>query len=264
MHSGAHQSDGKERIMSQLFLRSGRGLAMCVVISATCWACGSDQKQPNSPDDTSASPAPASTGTVPSPNEVTSPPNGQPTDIPPTNPPPQSLNEPARDNAVAMPGAATAPAPQLSQAQIAKVTDLANSGEVEQAKIAQTKAKASSVKKFAAMMIKHHTDARNEQAKLYKQLDLTPSTSQTATLLQADSDKALGKLRAADGSAFDLTYMEGQVDAHQKVLDTIDRELLPAATDQSVVSALNKMRATVESHLTEAKRIVAELGKSSG
>jgi hypothetical protein len=30
------------------------------------------------------------------------------------------------------------------------------------------------------------------------------------------------------------------------------------------VSELNKMRATVESHLAEAKRIAAELGKTSG
>lgn len=247
--------------MSPLFSRTGLNLLL-LAASASCFACGSDQKQPSSAENV----APASTGSLPGPEEVTSPPNGQPTDVPPANPGPQSLNDPPRANTAAMAptGAAPAAAPQLSQAQIAKVTELANTGEIEQAKIAQTKAKSASVKKFAAMMIKHHGEAKTAQAKLYKQLDLTPASSETATLLQADADKALGKLRGADGSAFDMAYIEGQVDAHQKVLDTIDRQLLPAATDQALVSELNKMRATVESHLAEAKRIASELGKTPG
>jgi hypothetical protein len=75
--------------MIELFSRSGLKLLM-VAVSATGFACGSDQKQPSSAEDV----APASTGTLPAPTEVTSPPNGQPTDLPPSNPPPQSFNAP--------------------------------------------------------------------------------------------------------------------------------------------------------------------------
>lgn len=262
MQLPATHSDRKERMMSQLVSRTTREL-LVLALSASCFACGSDQKQPSSPDDGSSNQiAPVTTGTPPSPEVA--PPNGPPTDIPPTNPPPQSLNEPQRGNSVAMPsstGSGTSGTP-LSQAQIAKVTELANAAEIEHAKVAQTRAKSPSVKKFAALMIQHHTEARTSQAKLYKQLSVTPATSETATLLQSDADRALGNLRAADGAAFDLTYMESQVDAHQKVLDTIDQQLLPAATEQAVIAELNKMRATVESHLTEAKRIRDELSKS--
>ncbi len=247
--------------MPNLFSRTSLNVVL-LALSASCFACGGDQKQPNSAEGV----APVSTGALPGPEEVTSPPNGQPTELPPANPAPQSLNEPARGNTVASTQASAAPAraASLSQAQIAQVTELANSGEIEQAKIAQTKAKSASVKQFAAMMIKHHGEAKSEQAKLYKKLDLTPTSSETANLLQADSDKALGKLRAADGAAFDQAYIQGQVEAHQKVLDTIDRELLPAATDQALVSELNKMRATVEAHLAEAKRLAAQLSKTPG
>ena len=73
-----------------------------------------------------------------------------------------------------------------------------------------------------------------------------------------------GALRAADGSAFDVAYMNSQVDAHQKVLDAINQELLPGASDQKLVDALNKMKKTVEAHLDEARSIQAELSKSSG
>lgn len=245
--------------MSQLLSRSVRGV-LAVGVALSCFACG-EPKPANSPDET----APVSTGSVPEPNQVTSPPNGQPTDIPPSNPPPQSLNNAPRGNDVAMPRTATAPSTvALSQAQIAQVTDSANSGEVAQAKIAQTKAKSPLVKKFAAMMIKHHSEAKTAQSKLYKQLDLTPTPSETSATLQADSDKALGKLRDADSASFDATYIEGQIDAHQKVLDTIDTRLLPGATDQALTAELKKMRSTVEGHLAEAKRIQSELGKTSG
>lgn len=260
MHSVADPLDGKELMtMSQLLLRSVSVAALAAAFA--CFACGSDQKQPNTPADAPAPGEPTSSGTVPTPDDMTQAPTGEPTTIPPVSAPPQGLNEPARGNQVAMPSATTPSASPLSEGQIAKITDLANSSEIEAARFAQTKAKSPSVKKFAAMMIKHHSDARAEQTKLYQKLDLTPTASETAVTLQADSDKSLKALRGADGAAFDTAYMQAQVDAHQKVLDTIDRQLLPAATDQALVADLKKMRATVESHLTEAKRIVGELDK---
>ena len=143
------------------------------------------------------------------------------------------------------------------------ITELANSAEIEQGKLAQSRAKSPAVKKFAAMMIKHHSEAKNEQTKLYKQLNLIPTQSQPATALKEDAEKTLGSLRAADGSAFDVAYMNSQVDAHQKVLDSINQELLPAASDQKLVEGLNKMKKTVEAHLDEAKCIQADLLKGS-
>ena len=185
-------------------------------------------------------------------------PNGEPTGTPPTLPPPQGLNEPEHGNVLAAPQASTAAiSPALSEGQIARVTELANNSELERAKLAQTKA--ASVKQFAAMMIKHHSEAKIEQAKLYKQLGLTATQSQTATELAADSAKALGALRDADAASFDVSYIDDQIEAHQRLLDTIDRELMPAAKDQALVAGLKNMRTTVVAHLAEAKRVFAEI-----
>jgi putative membrane protein len=184
-----------------------------------------------------------------------------PTTPPAAEPPATSYNDTANSNTVGMPKSSTLPPapPPLSENQIAMITDLANSSEIEQAKLAQTKAKSASVKKFAAMMLKHHGEAKAEQAKLYKQLNLTPTQSQSASSLKDGADRALGSLRGANGNSFDLEYIDTQVDAHQKVLEALDSELLPAATDQQLITSLNKMRATVEAHLKEAKIIQAEL-----
>ncbi|HEX3853442.1 MAG TPA: DUF4142 domain-containing protein, partial [Polyangiaceae bacterium] len=63
-------------------------------------------------------------------------------------------------------GAASNGAVALTDEQIAAVTDDANSAEIEQAKLAEQKAKDPSVQAFASKMVKHHTDAKEKQAKL--------------------------------------------------------------------------------------------------
>jgi putative membrane protein len=183
--------------------------------------------------------------------------------MPPADP--QSRSQPSTSpepSGAAEPAPAKAPAPPLSQAQIAMFADLANSSEVEQGRVAQAKAQAASVKKFAGMMIKHHTEAKQEQAKLFQKLNLTPTQSEKSKELKADGDRILGALRGAQGATFDVTYMNSQVEAHQKVLEAIDRDLLPAASDQALIDGLKKMRGTVESHLTEAKAVQAQLVKT--
>jgi putative membrane protein len=236
--------------MSSPFLRN---TVIALGVSAICLACGSDQKPAESPDDIQAD-APAL-----QPGDAAPMPNGQPVNTPPDGPPPQGLNEPAPGNAIASPVATTpsSTAPALTEPQIAMIADLANTSEVEQGKLAQAKAKNASVKKFAAMMVKHHSEAKTEQAKLFKQLNLTPAQSPKATTLQQDGEKTLTSLRAATGASFDARYIDSQVDAHQKVLDALDNELIPAATDQKLIDGLNKMKATVQSHLQEAKTIQA-------
>lgn len=236
-------------------------IALAVSASALlALGCGSDQKTAASPNDIQADTPTQQPGYA-----AATMPNGQLVNTPPADPPPQGLNEPRTDNALASPPASNpAPALQLSEAQIAMITDLANTGEVEQGKLAQNKAKNASVKKFAAMMVKHHSEAKTEQGKLFKQLSLTPTQSQDATLLKEDADRTLGTLRGADGVAFDTAYINSQVDEHQKVLDTIDQKLLPAAKSEELVSGLKKMRATVESHLKEAKTIQADISKMAG
>jgi putative membrane protein len=250
----------KESLMSSPIFNTAT-LAV-LSLSVSCMACGSDQNHPSNTAENVATvqpptepfgldaDKPASSTDAATP--AASPQQGSSTDRP-------SANQLATDSA----GAPVA-APRLSEAQVAMLTDLANSSEIEQGKLAQTKAKSPDVKKFAAMMVKHHTEAKNEQSKLYKQLSLTPTQSQQAALLKEDGDKTLGSLRAADGNNFDVEYVNSQVDAHQKVLDSINQELLPAAADQRLVDSLNKMKATVEAHLNEARSLQATLTKTSG
>lgn len=242
--------------MTQSLFRSTTVAALTLCVAGL--ACSSE---PSRPSNTAAN-APTESSSAPAAGFTQSP-ETAPATLPPPAEPQGSLARPPGNPLGAEATATPVPAPRLSQSQIAMVTELANTAEIEQGKLAQTKAKSAAVKKFAAMMVKHHTEAKNDQAKLYKQLSLTPTQSQQSTQLKADADSLLGSLKAADGSAFDTTYIESQIDAHQKVLDALNQDLLPSAVDQPLIDGLNKMKSTVEAHLNEAKSILSEMQKTS-
>lgn len=221
------------------------GGAAALALAIVAPACASDQKRPSAEEVREGEALPPA---------------------PPVPAEPASTDSPT---APTVPGgaAAAAPAPEpasaastkeaLSDAQIAKIADLVNTAEVEQGKLAQGKAKAPAVKKFAEMMIKHHSDAKQEQAKLFKKLNLTPADSATAATLKSDGESTLKTLKESDAAGFDAAYVKSQIDGHQKVLDTLDAQLLPGAKAPELAEALRKMRTTVESHLKEAKSLQA-------
>lgn len=148
----------------------------------------------------------------------------------------------------------TPPAPKpeaLTDAQIAAITEAANTAEIAQAKLAQAKSKDAGVKNFAAMMITHHGQAKQKQAKL----KLKTQESGVSTALHADADATLDALKGDSGKAFDETYIKAQIAGHQKVLDTINDKLLPNVKDASLKAYLEEIKPTVEAHLQQAKQL---------
>ena len=152
--------------------------------------------------------------------------------------------------------AETAPEAQaLSDAQIARITNDANATEIEQGKLAQARAKDARVKAFADRMVKHHTEAKDKQAKL----GLTTAESDLSTKLERESGTAMGALRANAGKSFDQEYLQTQIKEHQQVLDTIEQQLLPNAKGSELKAYLKEIRPTVEAHLKDARELEVKL-----
>lgn|GEM_PF-84905 len=206
-------------------------------------ACASDQKRAPTAEEVRdgealppAPPVPAEPASTSSPTAPT-----VPDAAVPVAPPPAPAALPAQE--------------PLTEAQIAKVSELVNAAEVEQAKLAQTKAKAPAVKNFAAMMAKHHGEALREQAKLVKRLHITSDDSVTSAKLKTDADATLATLKKADAATFDAAYVKSQIDGHQKALDLLDAQLIPSAKTPEVSDALRQARAIVAQHLSDAKAL---------
>ena len=179
---------------------------------------------------------------------------------PPVPAAPASTNSPTAPTVPDGAAAATGPkAPEpakdpLSDGQLARISELVNTAEVEQAKVAQSRSKSPAVKKFAAMMSKHHGQALVEQAKLVKKLGITAADSSIAAALDADAKKTLETLKKADSAGFDKAYVQAQIDGHQKVLDVLDKHA-PSTATAEVADILARARAFVEQHLKEAQAL---------
>lgn len=167
-----------------------------------------------------------------------------------------AANSDAAKSANAEPAKAT----RLSDEQIAAVTDIANSAEIEQAKLARTKSKNPEVQKFSAMMIAHHGEAKQKQAKL----KISVADSAVSTKLVEDGNQTLASLKEKKGADFDRRYFEAQVEEHKAVLDTINNELLPSVKSPELKAYLEEIKPKVEQHLEAAQKAQQAIEASSG
>jgi putative membrane protein len=108
------------------------------------------------------------------------------------------------------------------------------------------------------MMVRHHGEALRQQAKLVKQLNLKPDDSATAAKLKSEAETTLETLKKTAAPDFDAAYVKSQIDGHQRVLDLLDTQLLPAAKTREVGDALRRAREIVEQHLTQARALMSK------
>lgn len=169
----------------------------------------------------------------------------------------------ARDAAVSSTAAPTPAAETLTDGHILEVVRTANTGEIEQAKLAQGKAKNAKVKAFAAMMLKDHGDANGKTTALSKKTGMETRASSLSASLEADAKKATNDMQPLQGAEFDRAYVDAQVKEHQAVLDAIETKLAPAAQSADVKSLLETVKTKVSHHLSEAKTIQEAVAKSA-
>ncbi|MEP7051841.1 MAG: DUF4142 domain-containing protein [Pseudomonadota bacterium] len=224
------------------FLRTGAVVALSAFALVNC---GGDQKPAETPEATTSAEPPAplpdagTTGTTSSANSATADSAGAKAEAPDVAPDPKA--EPLTDE------------------QIAAITDAANSAEIAQAKLAQGKSKNAGVKRFAAMMVKHHSEAKQKQAKL----KLKASESSISTALESDAASTLNALKSDKGDEFDKAYIAAQVQEHQTVLDTINQKLLPNAKNADLRAYLDEIKPRVEEHLKLAKQLQEDFDAKS-
>lgn len=181
----------------------------------------------------------------------------------------QERSDPATNTAISpssvtsMQGGVNTPnAAAITDDQILGLIHAADRGEIEQARLAESKSKDPRVKKFAAKMIHDHTDADTKGELIARKENLTLASSPTRSSLENDARSATMSLQSQDGTAFDRLYADTQVHEHQSVLDLIDQKLLPAATDPKVKEYLTSVRAKVSMHLQHARDLRAKLQQS--
>jgi putative membrane protein len=145
-----------------------------------------------------------------------------------------------------------------SDAQIIKIVQTANNGEIQSSKLA-LRSTNNEVKRLATDMIKAHTASNAEMSTLAKKMNLKSEESAKSVQLKSDTTLKTAALRPLQESDFDRKYVNDLVEAHQDVLTTLDSTLIPSAKNLELKAALEATRKTVAAHLAHAKRVRDEI-----
>ena len=167
---------------------------------------------------------------------------------------PEAGAEPAAE------AAAPAPAPALDDATIAHVAVTANEIDAAAGELALERSTNEEVRTFASTMVRDHRGVNEQAVALATRLGVTPAENDVSRGLQSDADATRARLEQLSGAEFDRAYMEREVAYHAAVLDALDTQLIPSATNGELRSLLETARAAVAAHLEHARSLSATLG----
>jgi putative membrane protein len=154
---------------------------------------------------------------------------------------------------------ATVSAAAVNDAQIASIVVTANQVDIDAGQLAATTSTNEDVKTFARLMVTDHTGVNKAATDLATKLKVSPQDNPTSQSLKGDGDKSLAHLKTLTGAAFDKAYVGREVAYHQQVIDTLDKTLIPGATNEELKALLVKVRPAFVAHLEHAKRLQASL-----
>jgi putative membrane protein len=141
-----------------------------------------------------------------------------------------------------------------SDANIVALLDEANVADSSAGALAATKGTASAVREFARRMTRDHHQLRTQGEALAKKLNITPAAPGDDPVT-SDAQKTMSTLNStAKGKDFDKVYIDGEVDAHKKVLDLATKA---AAQTQNaeLKNLIQKAAPVIQGHLDRAEAI---------
>jgi putative membrane protein len=167
-----------------------------------------------------------------------------------------------RDGATAG-GMNTAPAqPVLNDANILYKMSMTDTKEINEGKLGAQKAKNADVKKFAQMLVDHHTKMLNDGKATAKKIAVTPAA------IPNDLDSALAaatmqRLNTIQAGNFDNEFVMVQIEGHQKALNDLNM-MLNATQNADLKATIQKAIPVVQSHIEQLRTLQAKLTGTSG
>jgi putative membrane protein len=156
-----------------------------------------------------------------------------------STPPSQSTTQKARD----------AVTPNKKAADYVNKASIGDMFEIESSKVAQEKSNNQSIKDFAAMMVKDHTDSSQKIKDAAAKSNLQP-----ASALDKSHGKMLDDLKKASAEKFDKLYLDDQGKAHREAL-TLHRNYAKSGDNADLKSAAAQIAPVVQQHLDHLKAL---------
>jgi len=128
-----------------------------------------------------------------------------------------------------------------------------NTGEIEAAALAKTKATDAEIKAFARRVETDHTAMKNEVAEAAQRLGL-PTTATDESVLEDHQEDMRELNEAKAGNEFDDKFIDEQVEAHKNALDKIE-DAIEKTQNAEFRALLEKARGAIDGHLKRAEAL---------
>ncbi|KAA3638009.1 MAG: DUF4142 domain-containing protein [Proteobacteria bacterium] len=143
----------------------------------------------------------------------------------------------------------------LTDANIAAIVVGANKIDISAGHIALKHSDNEQVKKFANLMIVDHQSVLDAAVALVTRLGVDPENTDLVHTLAEQSQQHEAKLKTLSGDAFDKVYIDHEVAYHQAVIEVIEKQLIPSASNAELKALLESVLPAFKAHLDHSLMI---------
>jgi putative membrane protein len=149
----------------------------------------------------------------------------------------------------------------ISDGAVATILMASDSAEIDPSQLAIQKAQNAQVKQFAQRMVKDHGMLEDSLHALAQAQSITPAPSPVADQIRTQEATDMQQLQGLSGAAFDSAYVQMMVEGHQNAQNAVTNQLIPAAQNAQLKTALQqKVVPVVSDHLQMIQQIQSSLG----
>ena len=153
---------------------------------------------------------------------------------------------------------AQAAAPKLDDPTIVAIFDAANTYDIETGKLAVSKARSKEAHEFGEMLVRDHTNVRQQGRDLAASLKVTPTPPSDFGLAKAHV-AAMNKLRSLNGAEFDRAFLQHEIDFHNAVINAVTTTLLPATQNAQLKELETMIAPAFVAHRDRAQNLLDHL-----
>jgi len=150
----------------------------------------------------------------------------------------------------------------MTDGQIFAVMSMMDSKEVNEGRIGTKKAQNADVKKYAQMLVEHHTKMMKDGQQLMKQQNVAADSTIVRPLLAGVQD-ATQRLNNATGANFDAEFVALQVTNHEMALNHLN-QMMNQTQNQQIKAHIQKGIPIIQSHLDQARQLQTRIGATAG
>lgn len=153
---------------------------------------------------------------------------------------------------------------QTSDAAVIAIMLAYNNADISYARLASGRAQSGHVKAYAVRMLTDNASVNQKAMDLIDRSDVDLEDNATTIDLRDMSAAHRLELRQQSGAAFDVAYMQGEIEYQRGLLAKIDDLLLPSSRHPELQKLVASVRPLVAAHLAQAEQVGGSLSTAVG